>query len=533
MAIGNSLDFDSMLKEGLSTYLRKLNCLAGAVLQRVEDDNGLVSFRSVYAIPKRVNRNSVVKSAIEDIPSDLDPAELSDYLSSLPASMVVTNVNRYTVELPGFGLLLLVKSAPGFSRPELKSLAPINSKLAEACKSCILNEQLHREIADREAAEEKFRSIFNNAVEGMFQTSMDGRFLEINPAGAKLLGFDSPDEVVGNLTDQAGELYVHAEARTRLKNKLNRVGSVSAFEFEYFRRDGSAGWLSVSARLIRDDKGKANRIEGSAIDITPRKQAVIALHEAKKQAESVSQMKSNFLSMVSHELRTPLTAILGFAKITRKKMAEILGDEKACTPKVVQGLKRIDTNTGVILAEGERLTDLINNVLDLAKLEAGRFEWDMVDVSMNIVLSHCLAATEVLFKDAGVAIEHDIDEQLPAVIGDHGRLIQVVLNMLSNAAKFTGEGRVLLSAAVENSEVVVRVSDTGCGVPADETDVIFDKFRQLGNTLTDKPKGTGLGLPICKEIIEYHGGKIWVEPRDGGGSVFAFTVPIKSTEELV
>ena len=146
---------------------------------------------------------------------------------------------------------------------------------------------------------------------------------------------------------------------------------------------------------------------------------------------------------------------------------------------------------------------------------------------MNVVLEHSLAATGILFSEPNVMLLHSIDADLPFVSGDRDRLIQVVINLISNAVKFTVEGTVSLCAAVEGNNIVVKVYDTGIGVSDSDIEVIFDKFRQLGNTLTDKPKGTGLGLPICKEIVEHHRGKIWFEPNPDGGSVFAFTVPIK------
>lgn len=528
MSIGNSQDLGAMLKEGLSTYLRKLNCLAGAVLQSVQDDDGRTSFETVYAIPKRMKRNSAVVDAIENVPTGIDGDALASYMATLPVRDEIDGLKRYLMELPGFGLLLLVKSAPGLSMPELKSLAPLNLKLAGACISCAANERLQKEIEEREKAEEKYRSIFNNAVEGIYQTTLDGRLLHANPAMARLLGFASPEEAIAGVSNIKEELYVNPGDRERMLGRLNRKGKISGYEFEYVRQNGTHGWMSISARLINDDSGAPIIIEGTADDVTPKKQALISLREAKQEAERLSQMKSNFLSMVSHELRTPLTAILGFAKITRKRMSEILASDSACPPDVNKRLGRIGSNTDVIIAEGERLTELINNVLDLAKLEAGSFEWHMNDVSMKLVLSHSLAATEVLFSGTDVCLEYRVDENLPAVSGDHDRLIQVVINLLSNAAKFTLEGKVELSATVESGNVVVRVADTGIGVPEDEVAVIFDKFRQLGNTLTDKPKGSGLGLPICKEIIEFHNGRIWFEPGEGGGSVFAFSIPVKA-----
>ncbi|MGL1862721.1 MAG: PAS domain-containing sensor histidine kinase [Pseudodesulfovibrio sp.] len=527
MSIGNSLDIEVMLKEGLSTYLRKLNCLAGAVLKRVEDDAGNSSFQLVYAIPKRMKRNAAVSEGIELLPSELDQEALAAYLAKLPEKQLADGYRRYTMELPGFGLLLLVKSAPGFSIPELKSLAPLNIKLAGACISCTANERLQSEIEVRLQAENKYRDIFDNAIEGVYQTAMEGQILEVNPAMARLLGFDSPDALMASDITFSEQIYVRPEDRERLLRRLKRTGRVAGFEFEYHRKDGSQGWMSISARLIRDKEGNPLYIEGLADDITPRKQAVIALREAKQEAERLSQMKSSFLSMVSHELRTPLTAILGFAKISRKRLGEIPEVCPACAPAAHKVLGRIEQNVEVIIAEGERLTELINNVLDLSKLEAGWFEWSESDVSMNGVLEHSLAATGILFSEPNVMLLHSVDADLPLVSGDRDRLIQVVINLISNAAKFTVEGTVSLCAAVEGNNIVVKVYDTGIGVSDSDVEVMFDKFRQLGNTLTDKPKGTGLGLPICKEIIEHHRGKIWFEPNPDGGSVFAFTVPIK------
>ena len=528
MSIGNSMDLGVMVKEVLSTYLRKLNCLAGAVLQQVEDNQGNTSFVPVYAIPKRMQRNSAVREGLETIPANLNPVETTAFLDELPVSHAGDNHTRYLMELPGYGLLLLVKSAPGFTVPELKTLAPINAKLAGACLFCSSNERLQKEIGDREKAEEKYRSIFDNAVEGIFRSSLGGRLLDANPAMAKMMGFASPEELVAKYTDMGRQLYVHQADRERFLSRLNSRGQVSAFEVEYQRNSGRVGWLAISARLIRDEHGKPLFIEGMADDITARRQAVVALREAKKEAERLSQLKSSFLSMVSHELRTPLTAILGFSKITRKKMAEVLQNNEECPAEVANLLRRIDTNTEVVIAEGDRLTELINNVLDLAKLEAGWFEWCEADVSMNLVLAHSIAATEVLFGGAYVRFSSDIEEDLPMVTGDHDRLIQLVINLLSNAAKFTEEGSVHLSCGVEGKHVVVRVADTGIGVPEEELTVIFDKFRQLGNTLTDRPRGTGLGLPICKEIVEHHKGRFWVESREGEGSLFAFSLPVKA-----
>ena len=249
--------------------------------------------------------------------------------------------------------------------------------------------------------------------------------------------------------------------------------------------------------------------------------------QARAAAEEADAAKSSFLSTVSHELRTPLTSVLGFAKIIRRRLEERLfplipGDDR----KVQQAKEQVIENLGVVVSEGERLTKLIDDVLDLAKIEAGKFTWNMASVSVSDVIERAVAATASLFEAKKLNLVRSIEPDLPAITGDQDRLIQVVINLISNAVKFTDSGSILCSARLRGQEVVVSVVDSGIGIaPADQPKV-FEKFKQVGDTLTDKPKGTGLGLPICKEIVEYHGGHIWVESEPGKGSTFSFTLPL-------
>jgi signal transduction histidine kinase/CheY-like chemotaxis protein/ligand-binding sensor domain-containing protein len=248
---------------------------------------------------------------------------------------------------------------------------------------------------------------------------------------------------------------------------------------------------------------------------------------ARAAAEEADAAKSSFLSTVSHELRTPLTSVLGFAKIIRRRLVERLfpiipEDDR----KVQQAKQQVLDNLGVVVSEGERLTKLIDDVLDLAKIEAGKFTWNMTSVSMADVIERATAATASLFEAKRITIERAIEPDLPQITGDQDRLIQVVINLISNAVKFTDAGSIKCALRRDGEDLVVSVTDSGIGIaPADQPKV-FERFKQVGDTLTDKPKGTGLGLPICKEIVEYHGGRIWVESEPGEGSTFSFTLPI-------
>ncbi len=244
--------------------------------------------------------------------------------------------------------------------------------------------------------------------------------------------------------------------------------------------------------------------------------------------KELNEAKSIFLSTVSHELRTPLTSIMGFSKIIKKRMTErILPETNLNNPKVERAAKQVMENLDIVVSESERLTHLINEVLDLAKIEAGKVTWQHNPVDMGDVVERAIGATASLFDPQDIVIEKDLEPELPAVYGDKDRLIQVVVNLLSNAAKFTEKGRVRCSARMQQNQIVVQISDTGIGIAAKDLQHIFEKFKQVGDdTLTDKPGGTGLGLPICKEIVEHHGGRIWVESETGIGSVFSFSLPL-------
>ncbi len=249
--------------------------------------------------------------------------------------------------------------------------------------------------------------------------------------------------------------------------------------------------------------------------------------KARAIAEQADAAKSSFLSTVSHELRTPLTSVLGFAKIIRRRLEERLfplipEDDR----KIAQAKTQVIDNLGVVVSEGERLTKLIDDVLDLAKIEAGKFTWNMEQVDVAGVIDQALSATSSLTEAKKLEVVRNVQPGLPQVTGDRDRLIQVVINLISNAVKFTDAGSITLSALLREGALTVSVKDSGIGITAEDQPKVFEKFKQVGDTLTDKPKGTGLGLPICKEIVEHHGGRIWVESRPGQGSTFSFTLPV-------
>jgi len=249
--------------------------------------------------------------------------------------------------------------------------------------------------------------------------------------------------------------------------------------------------------------------------------------EAKAKAEDANEAKSAFLSTVSHELRTPLTSVLGFAKIIRKRLEDkIFPAVNVSDQKIKRTMKQVSENLDVVVSEGERLTNLINDVLDLAKIESGKMEWNMRPIFLQDVIHRGIAATSSLFEQKGLKLKKNIPEDMPMVKADEDKLIQVIINLLSNAVKFTKKGIVSIEAYQDKGQLIFEVQDTGVGIAEEDRHKIFERFRQAGDTLTDKPQGTGLGLPICREIIEHHGGIIWMKSEFNVGSTFFFSIPV-------
>jgi PAS domain S-box-containing protein len=455
--------------------------------------------------------------------------------------------------------LALPEDIPGLRPPVEMTFRLVNGK--EGLMAVIVARDITERRKSEEAlrqAEEKYRGIVENAAEGIFQCTPDGRVLSANPAMAAILAYGSSQELCRSVTNIIDVFLARPEDRQRLRADLERYGRIINAELPLVTKDGSRIWGLVNAREIRDASGNRERVDGSLQDVTIRKQAEETLHryheelehrveertaeltranerllhevcirkKAEEAAEAANRAKSDFLSMVSHEIRTPLTSVLGFAVIIEKRLRQLVLPLVGEDPRLARQADQLLENLGIIVSEGERLKHLINDVLDLAKLEAGKmaFRHDRVDPAK--VVNHVMAASAGLLPDGKVRLETVIDGPLPVVLGDRDRIIQVLVNLVSNALKFTEQGSVTCRARADGHFVVVDVADTGIGIPEGEHCKVFEKFNQIGTSLTTKPKGTGLGLAICKHIVESHGGRIHFVSKPGAGSTFTFTLPI-------
>jgi len=231
--------------------------------------------------------------------------------------------------------------------------------------------------------------------------------------------------------------------------------------------------------------------------------------------EIASQHKSQFVANMSHELRTPLAAILGYAELIQEGFYEPQG------PKSLDALTRIRTN-------GKHLLGLINTVLDIAKIESGQFTLNMAEYAIESVVETVRSATESLAQNKKLALKTSVDKSLPVGLGDEQRLTQVLLNLVGNAIKFTDTGEVRVTAQAINGHFTVSVTDTGSGIPEEHQARIFEQFHQVDSSNTKAKGGTGLGLAIAKQIVEMHGGRIWVGSTLGKGSTFQMELPIRA-----
>ncbi len=256
------------------------------------------------------------------------------------------------------------------------------------------------------------------------------------------------------------------------------------------------------------------------------------LKKANIKLKEQDNMKTEFVSIVSHELRTPLALVLGFTKVISKKLEKVIFPHvKEEDSKVKKSLKSVREELNTIASEGKRLTHLINDLLDITKIEAGKVEWNMEPISVAEIIKRAIAVTSSYFEQNKLEMIEDIEGALPLVIGDKDRLKQVMINLISNAIKFTDRGSVTCSVRKRENEIMISVIDTGMGIAEIDQGKVFEKFKQVGDNHTGKLNGTGLGLSICKQIVEHHGGRIWVESKPGKGSNFSFTLPISLSPE--
>ncbi|WP_366025328.1 PAS domain S-box protein [Microcoleus sp. PH2017_08_TRC_O_A] len=418
----------------------------------------------------------------------------------------------------------------GTERTALLSIETIDIE-GEACFLSISSDITDRQKAETalREAEEKYRNIYENALNGIFQTAADGTYLSANPALAELYGYESPAELIAAQPNFKNQLYVKPNRRSEFVALIDEYGILSNFESEIYRKDGSIIWISENCRAVCDPAGNLLYHEGFIKDITDSKEAQIKMEQAKEAAEAANKAKSTFLANMSHELRSPLNAVIGFAQVMIRS--------KNLSPENQE-------DVGIILRSGEHLLTLINQVLDLSKIEAGRTTINEKSFDLYRILDDLEDMFALKAEEKGLQLIFDRDAEVPHYIStDEVKLRQVLINLLNNAIKFTSQGGVSVQVKGgkrnlhKNSadempgrySLHFEVQDTGAGIATEEIHQLFEAFVQT-TTGKDSQEGTGLGLAISRQFVQLMGGEITVSSEVGKGALFQFDIQVHLVE---
>ncbi|MCK6571770.1 PAS domain-containing sensor histidine kinase [Myxococcota bacterium] len=343
--------------------------------------------------------------------------------------------------------------------------------------------------------------------------------------------FDAMEDPITVLSPQYEILQANRQARLVFGKDLIGRRCYRAFRM---REEPCADCPARETFLLHHSTSVEHRIFGNAITRIStypllgkdgQLHAVINHKRDVTKERQLEDLKAGFLAAVSHELRTPLTSLMGFNKLNLRRLVRHVRPHLAEAPEEARtALQKVLSDMEVMASEGERLGRLVNDVLDLSKLEAGKLRLNFETIDVPAIVAGAVQATSTLYQGRHLLVVPDLPEVCPEGWGDRDRLSQVVVNLVSNAIKYTERGEIRIAVSVGHEELTVSVRDAGAGIPPDEVPRIFERFRQAGDAQKGRPAGTGLGLPICKELVHLHRGRIWVESTLGLGSTFSFTV---------
>jgi PAS domain S-box-containing protein len=404
--------------------------------------------------------------------------------------------------------------------PEPRSLAQDQAELMTVLARFVatLCERDRAEQALRRT-EERFRTLADASPVGIFLTDDAGHAEYTNRSWQDLTGLTAAES-----DGEGWARAIHPDDRPAVFAAWAdavHAGRPFAKECRFRRPDGTERWGNMRASVLHGADGAPAGYVGTVADVTERKHAeeemaaaLRAQWEANEQLRRLNRAKSDFVSVVSHEFRTPLTGILGFAELIREE--ELNRDE-------------VLEYAGEIRASARRLNRLIADLLDLDKMQSGRMTMRQDPVDLNVVVAEVVAALRVAASRHTIRTE--LDPRLPPLFGDRDRLVQVVTNLVGNAVKYSPNGgEVVVTSAFERDRARVAVRDAGIGIPPEALETIFERYTRVESAEGRTIEGTGLGLPIAREIVELHGGRIWAESVPGNGATVQFVLPFTRPE---
>ena len=372
-----------------------------------------------------------------------------------------------------------------------------------------IREAAHR-LLERQA---RYESIFANAIEGIYRTSLDGTYLEANPALARMHGYDSVSSFL-DANSKNTMVYANPRDRARLVHLALQQGYVRGFECYALRRDGSHFMMSETCWPVYHRNGRVMGFEGLTEDISERKKAEQELKQARMEALEASRAKSDFLAHISHELRTPLNAVIGYSEAMQAELFGPLGSD------------RYREYSQHIRESGLHLLSIITNILDLTKVEAGQLVLRPEACDLGQLAAAATSLVERLATERGVRVIFEAPGDALPFQGDSRAIKQILVNLLSNALKFTpAQGRARLCVGLKEGQARLLVEDEGIGMTEEEVAIALLPFRQVENPLNRQTEGTGLGLSLVKALAEAHGGSLSIRSRPTRGTSVEVHLP--------
>jgi PAS domain S-box-containing protein len=382
----------------------------------------------------------------------------------------------------------------------------------------LLNTLRKRQMAEADLtiSEQRYRTILDNLVDTYYRTDLEGRIVMASPSATALLGMPV-EEIMGQ---QLANFYYDPDDRTKFIETLtNSGGEVSGYAIRLRHSNGEEIWVSTSSHFYHDDEGNILGVEGTARDITDGKRVETELLEAKELAEKANKAKSEFLASMSHDLRTPLNAIMGFSDMMRQKAFGDLGN------------KKYEEYADDIHGSGSLLISLINDVLDLSKIEAGKYVLAEESVSISALIDVSCRQLRAMAGLSNHTLTTDVCAEMPHLRGDERALVQILNNLVSNAIKFTPKGgEVKVSAKLSNNNaIVLSVKDSGVGMSEEGIIKALEPFEQADGSHTRRHEGTGLGLHLCLNFMKMFGGNMGIDSKEGEGTVVTLHFPPERT----
>jgi PAS domain S-box-containing protein len=502
----NKASLKSNLRKTLSTILRRMNCAAGSIVKKNDDEIAGIKLEHYLSIPKFITDRENIIQLFKNLNEDLEKDGWEKLLKKLPIILPIENDrNYYILSLNDFGLMILEKRGSDSTNKFVKSLQPVLNKIGESCLHVIHQDELEKQ-------RRRLNSIYSNVPICLYRSSINGTLLMVNPAGMEMFGYSDDDEIIYSNTN---DFYLDKKDRDDFLRLINEKSVVNNYEVFLKKKNGEKFLASLNANAFRDNENKIIYFEGSIEDITKRKDAEEQLLRAKEAAERSEKLQSEFLAQISHEIRTPINSILNYLSILEEEFRDIK------TENSEYGFEVIKNST-------YRLLRTIDLVLNISEVEAGVYDMQFEELELEReIIAPLITEFEPIAKQKGLVLEYmNLAGSEILLSIDRYTISQIVVNLLNNAIKYTRKGFVKLIIEHVSNKLVVKVIDSGIGISEDYLPYLFERFSQEEGGYSRKFEGNGLGLALVKKYCELNNAELKCESRKGEGTTFTVTFPL-------